>query len=109
MTTHLKAHQGIHRTTNKTHSCPACSMTFNKLPKLAEHMATTHNMKMELPNRSNRVQVKSQASKIDRVSNADANIGSLVSNVEIVSDYPSNVGNFISIMEIKDEYPANVQ
>lgn len=109
MTTHLKAHQGIHRTTNKVHSCPACQMTFNKLPKLAEHMATAHNMKMELPNRSNRVQVKSQTSKSDTMADATAIDGGTSDDVELVTNYPSNDSSFISIMEIKNEFAGNVQ
>ncbi|XP_037039377.1 zinc finger protein 33A-like [Bradysia coprophila] len=111
MTTHLKAHQGIHRTTNKIHSCPVCPVTFNKLPKLAEHMSTAHNMKMELPAaRSNRVQIKSQTSKNNASLDADANLVSLVSDVDLVSNYAGNVGdNFIGIMEIKNEFAANVQ
>lgn len=111
MTTHLKAHQGIHRSTNKIHSCPACPVTFNKLPKLAEHMATAHNMKMELPAaRTNRVQIKSsEISKNSTSPDADANLVAIVSDVELVSNYPNNVGdNFIGIMEIKNEF-ANVQ
>lgn len=110
MTTHLKAHQGIHRTTNKTHSCPACQMTFNKLPKLAEHMATIHNMKMELPNRSNRVQLKTNTLKNDSTSEASSNVVALVSDVELVTNnYPNTQNNFISIMEIKNEFTSNVQ
>lgn len=107
MTTHLKAHQGIHRTTNKTHSCPACPMTFNKLAKLAEHMETIHNMKMETPNRSNRVQLKSHTSKNDTVSDNTSNV--LVSEVELVPNYPNTETNFISMMEIKNEFRGNIQ
>lgn len=108
MTTHLKAHQGIHRTTNKTHTCPACQMTFNKMPKLAEHMATTHNMKMEIPNRTNRVQMKSHTLKNDTVSEATSNVVTLVSDVELVTNFPNTETNFFS-MEIKNEFTGNVQ
>lgn len=84
-------------------------MTFNKLPKLAEHMASTHNMKMELPAaRSNRVQIKS--SKNNASPMADGNMVAMVSDAELVSNYPNNVGdNFIGIMEIKNEFAGNVQ
>lgn len=109
MTTHLKAHQGIHRTTNKIHTCPACQMTFNKIPKLVEHMATAHNMKMEMPNRSNRVEMKSQTLKTDTSSDRANNVVALVPDVELVTNYPSNDTNFINIMEIKNEFAGNVQ
>lgn len=110
MTTHLKAHQGIHRTTNKTHSCPSCPMTFNKLPTLAEHMTSAHNMKMELPNRSNRLQKKSQTLKSGTMPDADAaNVIELVSEADLASNYSNSDSNFITIMDIKNEFAGNVQ
>lgn len=66
-------------------------------------------MKMELPNRSNRVQIKSQTTKNDSMSDAAGNVVTLVSDVELVANYPNNDSNLFSIMEIKNEFAGNVQ
>lgn len=42
MTTHLKAHQGIHRARPKPHYCNHCGEAFNKLEKLKEHISIYH-------------------------------------------------------------------
>lgn len=42
MTTHLNAHQGIHRVVSKPHVCLICKMGFTKASKLAEHLANQH-------------------------------------------------------------------
>lgn len=66
-------------------------------------------MKMELPNRSNRVQIKSHTMKNDQMSDGTANVVTLVSDVELVANYPNNESNLFSIMEIKHEFAGNVQ
>lgn len=43
MTTHLNAHQGIHRVISKPHVCLICNMGFTKSSKLTEHLANQHN------------------------------------------------------------------
>lgn len=42
MTTHLKAHQGIHRVHSKNHICPICNEAFNRQEKLNGHLANQH-------------------------------------------------------------------
>lgn len=75
-------------------------------------MESVHNMKMEVPNRSNRVQqVKSPTAKnVTAMSDVGANVVTLSSDVELVATYPhSTEGTFIGIMEIKNEFAGNVQ
>lgn len=43
MMTHFKAHQGIHRVSTKSHTCPICNLGFPKQLKLNEHLAAQHN------------------------------------------------------------------
>lgn len=43
MTTHLKAHQGIHRSRPKPHYCSQCGETFNRIEKLRDHLSTVHS------------------------------------------------------------------
>lgn len=42
MTTHVKAHQGIHRPQRKSLACPICSETFNRQEKLKAHLTNHH-------------------------------------------------------------------
>ena len=43
MMTHFKAHQGIHRVSNKHFNCLICHMNFPKQSKLNEHLTEQHN------------------------------------------------------------------
>lgn len=42
MTTHVKAHQGIHRPQRKSIACPICHEVFNRQEKLKAHLASQH-------------------------------------------------------------------
>lgn len=42
MTTHVKAHQGIHRPQRKSITCPICNETFNRKEKLKAHLTSQH-------------------------------------------------------------------
>lgn len=42
MMTHYKAHQGIHRASNKSHVCPICNTSFQRKHKLDEHLSQVH-------------------------------------------------------------------
>lgn len=43
MTTHYKAHQGIHRVHHKGHVCPICNQAFSRQDKLDAHLASQHS------------------------------------------------------------------
>lgn len=42
MTTHVKAHQGIHRPQRKNLTCPICNESFNRQEKLKTHLTDQH-------------------------------------------------------------------
>lgn len=42
MTTHVKAHQGIHRPQRKSLACPICNEAFNRQEKLKAHLTNHH-------------------------------------------------------------------
>lgn len=42
MTTHVKAHQGIHRPQRKSIACPICNEAFNRQEKLKLHLTNQH-------------------------------------------------------------------
>lgn len=42
MTTHVKAHEGIHRPQRKNIACPICNESFNRQEKLKVHLTQRH-------------------------------------------------------------------
>ncbi len=70
-------------------------------------MATVHNMKMELPHRPNRVQIKTQTTKSDTISETACG-NNATPDLELVPNYSNNESDFIGIMEIKNEFAGNV-
>lgn len=42
MTTHVKAHQGIHRPQRKNLACPICNEVFSRQEKLKAHLTNQH-------------------------------------------------------------------
>lgn len=68
-------------------------------------METAHNMKMEIPNRLNRVQMPTL--KNETISDGAPNV--LAMDANLVANYTNDETSFISIMEIKNEFAGNVQ